>query len=50
MNKTEFVVAVAEAASASKKDAENIINANPRTDRKSACCRRQGIVCRFRHF
>lgn len=27
MNKTEFVVAVAEAASASKKDAENIINA-----------------------
>ena len=27
MNKTEFVVAVAEAASASKNDAENIINA-----------------------
>lgn len=27
MNKTEFVAAVAEAAGASKKDAENIINA-----------------------
>lgn len=50
MNKTEFVAAVAEAAGASKKDAENIINATLAQIEKVLVAGGQGTVCRFRHF